>query len=171
MQLYCTELLFEQGKMKSFISSCETNRHWLHWCLWKVSLSMISLRVRVDKTIFKINFLSRNSNVGFRKALFTLRLQPKSLALKMPLPRGHLHLVSRYPFVMSGGLYSEVQCIIGNGHMGIPPPTTERQTSVKTFELRWRTVTGITWKCYQGRVKRRDIPLGCFVSFRSTRWN
>ena len=29
-------------------------------------------------------------------------------------------------------LYSEVQCIVGNGHMG-PPPPVDRQTSMKTL--------------------------------------
>ena len=31
-----------------------------------------------------------------------------------------------------GGLYSEVQCIIGNGHIGIPPPWTECLTDGET---------------------------------------
>ena len=34
----------------------------------------------------------------------------------------------------AGAVYSEVQCIMGNGHMGTPSPCeqTDRQTRVKT---------------------------------------
>ena len=33
---------------------------------------------------------------------------------------------------MEGALYSEVQCIMGNGHMGSPRPPVTRQTTENT---------------------------------------
>ena len=37
---------------------------------------------------------------------------------------------------MAGGLYSEVQCIMGNGHIGTPSNPVNRQTRTKTLPSR-----------------------------------
>ena len=46
-----------------------------------------------------------------------------------------------------GSLYGEVQCIMGNDHMG-PPVDRQTHRRLKTFHslLRWQAVTRMTWK-------------------------
>ena len=48
------------------------------------------------------------------------------------------------PFLMSwkgaGALYSEVQCIMGNGHMESPHGQTDSNENITFPQLRWRAV-------------------------------
>ena len=48
------------------------------------------------------------------------------------------------PFLMSwkgaGALYSEVQCIMGNGHIESPHGQTDRDDNITFPQLRWRAV-------------------------------
>ena len=61
--------------------------------------------------------------------------------------RSNVQRVGAEPGVkgQEGSLHSEVQCIIGNGHMGTPTlPLVDRQTymseNITLPQLRWRTV-------------------------------
>ena len=48
-----------------------------------------------------------------------------------------------------GCLYGEVQCIIGNGHMGSPCGQTDTTENITFSQLRWQAVTrldsGTVW--------------------------
>ena len=48
--------------------------------------------------------------------------------------------MSESPRLGQGSLYSEVQCIIGNGHIGTPCRQTDMYESITFLQLHWRVV-------------------------------
>ena len=68
--------------------------------------------------------------------------------------------------VWGGGLNSEVQCIMGNGHMGTHPRKTDMIENITFPRLRWRAVKPFLFLdspekyfIMDGRDKSGDVPV------------
>ena len=55
------------------------------------------------------------------------------------LYRGETMAMYRGRLCTEGALYNEVQCIMGNGHIG-PPGQTDMTENITFLQLRWRAV-------------------------------
>ena len=69
-------------------------------------------------------------------------------------------------------LYSKVQWIIGNGHMGTPCEQTETSENITFPQLRWRAVKMGFQNCVENFILHRDchehrFPLGSMLIYRS----